>query len=424
MVNPSVWLRSSLAVLSLSSFAVASPASDLLDQGILFMTRNYHGYSAVKPAELGATLRTELERLCANRDPCGYEIATPLLQRLASGMNDGHTYYLNPATYQRSLEAYQNSGANPNPVYGMQLGNANARGEVLVLDVIADSPAFKGGLRPFDRIFSVNGERLQTSNAVSRLRALIQTDAPVTLEVARGDARTPVNLRVQMQRSKLETSNLPFTYQPANAPAGVLVMRFPTFIGSNDIAPRAHALVAQAQAQGAKAIIIDVRGNGGGEETECYGAASAFIGRAANINETTTQKVLVGFDGGKLLGNDPQDPVKFDIAQPALWKGSVAVLVDDDTASCGELMAYFMQYAKRGTVVGERTFGVLDTATEFWKLLDGSALAITYVRTLNEDGSRVPEFVTPDIESPFNPNAIGETGRDAMLEKALETLKL
>jgi carboxyl-terminal processing protease len=411
-------------VLALSSIATASPASDLLDQGIRFMVDNYHGYSVVKPAELGATLRAELERACVNRDPCGYEVATPFLQRLASSMNDGHTSYLSPTAYQSTLEAFQNSGANPNPVFGMQLGNANARGEVLVADVVADSPAFKGGLRPFDRIFSVGGERLQTSSALSRLRASIQTDAPVTLEVARGDARNPVTLKVQMQRSKLETSNLPFTYQPANAPAGVLVMRFPTFLGSNDIAPRAHALVAQAQAQGAKAIIIDVRGNGGGEETECYGAASAFIGRAANINETTTQKVLVGFDGGKLLGNDPQDPVKFDITQPALWKGSVAVLVDRSTASCGELMAYFVQYAKRGSVVGERTYGVLDTATEFWKLLDGSALAITYVRTLNEDGSRVPEFVTPDIQARFNPNVIGETGRDEMLEKALEALKL
>jgi carboxyl-terminal processing protease len=421
-MNLSNLWRSSLAVIALSGFAVASPASDLLEQGIQFMTQNYHGYSAVKPLELGATLKAELERACGGKTDCAYSVATPFLNRLASGMRDGHTFYLSPSAYEQSIRAFTEGGATPNPVFGFQMGNANSRGEVLVADVIADSPAFKGGLRPFDRIVSVNGETLQPSSAATKLRAQLQTDAPVTLEVARGDATKPVRVTVRMQRAKLERTNLPFLYQPANAPADVLVMRFPTFVGSNDIAPRAHELVAQAQAQGAKHIVIDVRGNGGGEETECYGAASAFIGRAANINETTTQKVIVGFDGGKLLGNDPKDPVKFDILKPTRWTGGVSVLVDDNTASCGELMAYFMQFAKRGQVIGEQTVGVLDTATEYWKLLDGSALAITYVRTLNEDGTRVPEFVTPDIAVSFNQNAIGETGRDAQLEKALETL--
>ena len=213
-----------------------------------------------------------------------------------------------------------------------------------------------------------------------------------------------------------------FRSRPAGVTSGTLVMRFPTFVGTNDIAPRAHALVAQAQRLRAKNIVIDLRGNGGGEETECYGASSAFVGRAVNINETVTQQVLVGFDGGRFIGNDPQDPTRFEITKPALWTGGVAVLVDAQTASCGELMAYIIQRSGRGLVIGSQTYGVLDTATEYWKLQNGSALAITYVRTINEDGTRVPEFVTPDIAANFDPRAIAETGRDAMLELAMQTL--
>jgi carboxyl-terminal processing protease len=416
---------------ALSVTALASPATDLLDQGVNFMTLNYHGYSTVSPAELGAKLRTELEGVCAGSPTCAASSATPFLQRLTSEMNDGHTYYLPPIAYQQNLQAFSGANTNPNPTYGLVIGNLNSRGEVLIADVVADSPAFEGGLRPFDRVVSVNGTRLQTpvpasgvrapqpGNVVSRFRELLQTDALVTLRVLRGDVKRPRIATVRMQRRKLTKTNLPFLYQPATAPKGVLVMRFPTFVGSNDIAPRTHALVAEAQAQLATGIVLDLRGNGGGEETECYGAASAFIGRAVNINETVTQKVLVGFDGGKFIGNDPQDPVKFEIPKPALWKGNVAVLVDSGTASCGELMAYFMQTRKRGAVIGEQTYGVLDTATEFWKLLDGSALAITYVRTQNEDGSRVPEFVTPDVSVPYDLNLIAETGRDPMLEAAI-----
>ena len=412
-------LVSSIALLSV---ATASPASDLLEQGVQFMASHYHGYSTVQPLELGARLQAELEAVCAGNLSCSADTATPFLQRLASGMNDGHTSYLSPSSYQRTLQEFSGVSSNSNPSYGFQIGDSNSRGEVLIEDVVADSPAFKGGLRPFDRVVSVGAERLTTPNAVARFRALIQTDAPVRLSVVRGDARLPARAMVTMQRRKLEKTNLPFLYRPAGVPSGTLVMRFPTFVGSNDIAPRTHALVAQAQALGAKTIVIDLRGNGGGEETECYGASSAFVGRAVNINETVAQQVLVGFDGGRFVGNDPQDPNRYEITKPALWQGGVAVLVDDGTASCGELMAYIIQQKKRGPVIGSQTYGVLDTATEYWKLTNGSALAITYVRTINEDGTRVPESVRPDIEARFDPRAINETGRDAMLELAIQAL--
>lgn len=402
------------------SLAAASPASDLLEQGVQLMSSNYHGYSTVQPLELGARLQAELEQVCAGRSDCSADTATPFLQRLASGMNDGHTYYLTPSSYQRTLQEFSGAPNNPNPSYGFQIGNSNSRNEVLIEDVVADSPAFRGGLRPFDRVVSVNGQPLTPQNAVSSLRGLIQTDLPVKLGVVRGDARVPARATVTMQRRKLEKTNLPFLYRPAGIASGTLVMRFPTFVGSNDIAPRTHALVAQAQRLGAKNIVIDLRGNGGGEETECYGASSAFIGRAVNINETVSQQVLVGFDGGRFIGNDPQDPVRYEISKPALWQGGIAVLVDDSTASCGELVAYIIQRSGRGSVIGSQTYGVLDTATEYWKLQNGSALAITYVRTINEDGTRVPESVTPDIEANFDPRAIAETGRDAMLELAIQ----
>jgi carboxyl-terminal processing protease len=411
-----------VALVGSSASALASPATDLFDQAVTFMVQNYHGYSTVKPAELGAGLRSQLEAACANNANCPFSVATPFVQRLASGMGDGHTYYMSPSSYERAIQEFSGSSANPMPVFGFQMGEATSRGEVLIEDVVADSPAFQAGLRPFDRVASVDGQPLG-NNAVNTLRSRIQTGEPVRLEVLRGPVASQQRLTLTMQRRALVKTNLPFLYQPAGLPAGVWVMRFPTFVGTNDIAPRAHALVREAQAKGATTLLIDVRGNGGGEETECYGAASAFIGRAVNVNETTTQKVLVGFDGGRFIGNDPKDPNRYEITQPALWKGKVAVLTDNGTASCGELMAYMIQLAKRGPVVGEPTVGVLDTATEFWKLLDGSALAITYVRTINEDGTRVPERVTPNVNAAFDPRAIGETGVDPQITAALAVLE-
>ncbi|MEY4530467.1 MAG: hypothetical protein RLZZ156_1188 [Deinococcota bacterium] len=281
--------------------------------------------------------------------------------------------------------------------------------------MVADAPAFKAGIRPFDRIVAANSKRVTN---LADLRTTLNTNQAIQLEILRGDTTNPIRFETSLQRARLEKTNLPYLYQPPNAPAGVVALRIPTFVGSNDIAPKVHELVAQAQAQNAKAMIIDVRNNGGGEETECYGAASAFIGKAVNINETRLTRINVGFHGGTFIGNDPKDLSSYDIAKPALWTGTVSVLVNSETASCGELLAHLIQYAKRGAIIGENTFGILDTATEFWQLADQSALAITYVRTINPDGTRVPERVIPDISARDDPNSAFETGRDPLFERA------
>jgi carboxyl-terminal processing protease len=411
-------IQAALIGLLFASNALASPATELFREASFYMSFHYHGYSSVKPEELSKSLGNQLEVACQPKgEACSFSDARPYIERLAQGMRDDHTYYLSPSTYRTTLSQFSGINPNPNPLYGLSFGNLNSRNEIAVLDVIADAPAFKAGIRPFDRIIGANGKRVTN---LAELRTRLNTNEVVQLEILRGDSSNPVQLTTSLQRTRLEKTNLPFLYQPPNAPAGMIALRIPTFVGNNDIAPKVHELVAQAQTQNAKTIIIDVRNNGGGEETECYGAASAFIGKAININETRLTRVNVGFDGGTFIGNDPKDLSRYDIAKPALWMGKVSVLVNSETASCGELLAHLIQYAKRGTIIGENTFGILDTATEFWQLADQSALAITYVRTLNPDGTRVPERVIPDINARDDPNTAFETGRDPLFERAYQ----
>jgi C-terminal processing protease CtpA/Prc len=63
--------------------------------------------------------------------------------------------------------------------------------------------------------------------------------------------------------------------------------------------------------------------------------------------------------------------------------------------------------------------GVLNTATDYFSLIDQSAVAITYSRTFNLDGTALPERITPDVMLEFSTNKIAQTGKDDMLEKAL-----
>ena len=66
----------------------------------------------------------------------------------------------------------------------------------------------------------------------------------------------------------------------------------------------------------------------------------------------------------------------------------------------------------------------MNSATDFFQLIDRSAVAITYVRTLNPDGTPLPEFVTPDVEGRSNLDLWASSGRDALLETALTALNI
>jgi carboxyl-terminal processing protease len=399
---------------------INSPATALYKEAAFYLEQYYFGYSSANLPALTEQYRLQLENACQPQgESCSFETARVFIQRLASSLADGHSSYLSPSAFKSVFLNFAGINSNFNPSFGFIPGMANSKGEILVLDVSADTPALEAGLQPFDRITGINGVKFQDLSAINTLFSSLNTDNPVRLSVARGDVAKPTNLEITMKRRYTPNLNLPFAYNAAGHP-GVVVMRFPNFIGFNDIGPKTHALVKDAIAKKAKAIIIDLRGNIGGEETECSSAAAAFItGGVEFMGQTKYLKLPWGFKDGKTTGNDPRDLRSYSILEPQLWKGKMAVLVNRGTASCGEIFAYAVQRTKRGKVIGETTLGVLNTATDYFSLIDQSAVAITYSRTFNLDGSPLPERITPDVMLEFNTNKIGLTGKDDMLEKAL-----
>ena len=395
-------------------FALASPASDLLGQALTELENNYYGYSQVDFKALAERSQNELRQACGNQTECGVEVGQRVVANLIRSIGDGHTYYMNPERYQQALARFSGQPSGT-PVYGITIP-AFAEGRVLISEVRPQSAADQAGLRPYDRVEAVNGAAI---SSLEDFRNRINTDQPVRLSLLRGEVR----LQVTLSRQPYNLPGLPTLYVPKGLPEGVFVLHIPDFAVYKEVGPRVHALVREAQAKGAKAILVDLRGNSGGEETECESAPGAFVGNFALEMRTSTAAVPFGYKDGAVLGNDPKDPnPPYKLEQPTRFTGKVAVLVNRSTASCGELMAYVLQQFGKIPLIGERTRGVMNTATEFWPLSDGSAIAITYVRTYKATGEALPEFLTPDIEMNYDPETIARTGRDAMLEKALEVL--
>jgi carboxyl-terminal processing protease len=94
-----------------------------------------------------------------------------------------------------------------------------------------------------------------------------------------------------------------------------------------------------------KALIIDLRGNGGGEEEALKKLIGYFFDHEVLIGEMKRRKETKALKA------------KFQGAN--VFKGQLVVLVDSNSASAAELFARVIQLEKRGTVIGDRSAGAV-----------------------------------------------------------------
>jgi carboxyl-terminal processing protease len=406
----------SITLLLFGSFALASPAQDLWDEFKFYMKYWYYGYEGERLAKLIPDYDQKLQRLCASS--CDFATTQSLLNSFVDELGDSHTDFYDSKSLGNLQAGFANINTNPVPIFGLSLRGSNSQSQVRIATVLAGSSAEAAGLQPNDRIAQVNGKK---PSSLSDLNNFLGQSQQVELTIHRGDVSKPEIFNATLQKSLVPNPSLPILYQLSNTNA-VFVLRIPSFIGVYSIGPRVHELVKLAQSKKASAIIVDLRSNGGGEESEANIATGAFLARFSYLSQTRYLRIASGYDNGTFYGNDPRDPKTYSLASPALWTGKMTVLVNSSSASGAEYMAYALQKNQRALVIGEKTAGSLNTFTEAFPLIDGSGLLLTYGRSLNNDGSAFPERLTPDILLPDDANAAALTGRDPMIEKALEVL--
>src|SRR5262249_19578392 len=100
--------------------------------------------------------------------------------------------------------------------------------------------------------------------------------------------------------------------------------------------------IGEAQKQGARALIVDVRLNPGGLKEKAVAVTSEFIASGVVFIEQDAQ------------GNRKPVEARGDPSAPDI---PICVLIDEGTASSAEIFAGAVQDHKRGTLVGMRTFG-------------------------------------------------------------------
>jgi carboxyl-terminal processing protease len=400
-------------IFACSGIASASPAQDLFDQAAYLLIVNYGGFSSVTPKSLEVQFQLELDQACASQvETCPYSAAHPVITRMLEALQDGHSAFLPARALQGLNNAIRGTTASGKST-GLIAVPAKDATSRMVLDVYPQSPAMRAGLRRGDRVVLVNAQAVSSfGEQVDEVLAFGQNDQPLQVTVERAGQTFNVTLVPE---------GLPALPNPSLLvrPDRVAVLRIPTFLVQN-LGEQVEALLREAKAQNARGLILDLRDNGGGLLTEYVRVAGAFIedpGRKFDSGNPLL-KFNLQFRNAEVSRGD------LEVAKqnPNRWAGPVVVLVNAGSASAAEFTAHDLQRYAKATVIGETTYGVGNTMTTTFKLEDGSGLLITLAKALRPDGTAYPERIAPDIAVRDDLEVINQTGRDAVLERAVEVL--
>ncbi len=231
------------------------------------------------------------------------------------------------------------------------------RDTILVVNTIAGAPAESVGVRPNDRIVSIDGENavgIKRSDVPAKLRG--KTGSKVRIGVVRHGSDGV--LEFEVTRNKIPITTVDAAYEIANGIGYVKINRF----GRTTIDEFEQSVSALGKLNG---IILDLRGNSGGLMDQAIGVASHFLPGGAEVVSTEGRAVpkqtYHAHNGGYFT------------------KSAVVLLVDESTASASEIVAGALQDWDRGVVVGRTSFGKGLVQRQVM-LNDGSALRLTVAR--------------------------------------------
>jgi carboxyl-terminal processing protease len=144
-----------------------------------------------------------------------------------------------------------------------------------------------------------------------------------------------------------------------------------------------RAALEEARSKGARALILDVRGDLGGLKEQAVAITSEFLADGV---------VLVEKDGH---GKKKSVPVR---AGGCATDLPLCVLIDSRTASSAEIFAGALQDHGRGRLIGTRTFGA-GTILQPFELSDGSAILLAVAEWFTPNGRCIWHHgLTPDVE--------------------------
>ena len=264
-------------------------------------------------------------------------------------------------------------------------------GAAVVVATIPGSPADSAGVEGGDLLLAVDSIPIDALHLDRGVRLLAgEPGTQVTLRLRRPGTRGIISLDVVRGPGRpgpaLASSLLP-------GQVGVVEIRrfFPS------VADSVRAAVDALRRQGARSLVLDLRGAVGGALEEGAALADLFLG------PKSTLAVSRGRPGTVSLTLTDSSASPFDSLP-------MAILVDRGTAGAGEVAAGALQDHDRAAVLGATTFGRGVTQSTF-PLRDGVLLRLTTAMWMTPSGREIQRPPRAEADSTPRPKLKSDSGR-------------
>ena len=338
----------------------------VLDEAWQIVNRDYVDGS-FNHTDWKATRKSLLEKNYTSQQEA-YEALKQALEKL----DDPYTRFLDPEQFK----ALTNQTSGEMSGVGMQLKQEELSKAIIVVDVVENSPALKGGLLPGDQIKEIDGKStslLSVSAAAKLIRGDVGTK--VVLRVLRNGDR---EFDVTLTRARIELKAVSYDLkQEGNQDIGYIrLQEFSAHAGE-----QMERAIEDLNNQNPDGYVLDLRGNPGGLLRVSIDIARMWMNKGAIVS-------TVNRDG---------DRQEVRANRSALTNKPTVVLVDGDSASASEILAGALKDNGRAKVIGDQTFGKA-LVQSVHSLSDGSGLAVTIAHYYTPKGTDISKKgVTPDV---------------------------
>ncbi len=232
---------------------------------------------------------------------------------------------------------------------------------VLVVGLVPAGPAQEAGMKVGDRMLTIDGQgiagvKISTQELEKRIKG--KKGSVLEVSVHRKGQDLPFPLKITRDRYDISSIDAAYLLIPR-----VAYIRISNF-GSRTVEDCKKQLQALRK-QGAKEVILDLRGNGGGYLSAGIELAGLFLpaGKPIVYTEGThdPKTVYAAREGGFFTDM------------------GLVLLIDEGSASASEIVAGAMQDYERATIIGRRSFGK-GLIQERFGFGDGSVLNLTVAR--------------------------------------------
>ena len=311
------------------------------------------------------------------------DLQNGMYKGLMNSIDDKYAQYYTPDEYNDFQET--NNGQYGG--IGAYVSQNSDTGDIVIVNPFDGAPAKEAGIKPGDIIVDIDGTSvvgMELSDAVTLMKG--EPDTDVSVKVLRDGEYFDVNITRKVvdvptvKHEIIENGDIGYIY----------VSGFDKVTST-----QFRQALDDIEAKNAKALIVDIRDNGGGMLDVVVDMLDRLLPEGLLVYTETNQ------------GRDEE----YYSTNEEYYDKPLAVLINGYSASASEVFAGAVQDYKAGTIIGTTSYGkgIVQSIFSLNKDGDGSAIKLTTARYYTPNGRNIHGIgITPDITVEYNDELVEE----------------